>query len=52
MKTIAKILLRASSSSELDTETLKIIAIFCLLGVLVSLLFASQGFDITMGGSF
>jgi hypothetical protein len=48
MATIAKALSRALGHN-IDVETLKIIAMFCGVGLLVSLLFASYGLDLSAG---
>lgn len=48
MAAIAKILSRASAT-DIDTETLKTLAIFCGVGLFVSLLFASYGLDLSPG---
>jgi hypothetical protein len=45
---IAKVLSRASGT-DIDVETLKTLAIFCGAGLLVSLLFASYGLDLSPG---
>jgi hypothetical protein len=46
MATIAKAPSRAFGHN-IDVETLKIIAMFCGVGLFVSLLFASYGLDLT-----
>jgi hypothetical protein len=38
-----------SSGSELGTETLKVVAVFCGAGLFVSLLLASYGLDLSPG---
>jgi len=48
MAAIAKALFRASGT-EVEVETLKTIAIFCGVGLLVSLLFATYGLDVSAG---
>jgi hypothetical protein len=48
MAAIAKILSRASRT-EVEVETLKTIAMFCGVGLLVSLLFATYGLDLSVG---
>jgi hypothetical protein len=48
MIAIARILSRASGT-EVDVETLKTIAMFCGVGLLVSLLFAAYGLDLSPG---
>jgi hypothetical protein len=48
MAAIAKVLFRASGT-DIDLQTLKILAIFCGAGLFVSLLFASYGLDLSPG---
>jgi hypothetical protein len=48
MAAIARVLSRLSGT-ELEVETLKTIAIFCGVGLLVSLLFATYGLDLSVG---
>lgn len=48
MAAIAKVLSRASGT-DIDLQTLKILAIFCGAGLFVSLLFASYGLDLSPG---
>jgi hypothetical protein len=48
MTAIAKVLSRASGM-EVEVETLKTIAMFCGVGLLVSLLFATYGLDLSAG---
>jgi hypothetical protein len=48
MAALAKILSRASGT-EAEVETLKNIAMFCGVGLLVSLLFATYGLDLSAG---
>ena len=50
MAAIARILSRVSGT-QVEIETLKIIAIFCGVGLFVSLLLASYGLDLS-GGFF
>jgi hypothetical protein len=45
---IARVLSRISGT-ELEVEILKTIAIFCGVGLLVSLLFATYGLDLSAG---
>jgi hypothetical protein len=45
---IAKVLSRALGTN-IDVETLKTLGIFCGAGLLVSLLFASYGLDLSPG---
>ena len=50
MAAIARAFLRASKIlSQTDTETLKTIAIFCGIGLLISLLFVIHGVDLGPG---
>ena len=48
MAAIAKALSRASGT-EVEVETLKTVAMFCGVGLLVSLLFATYGLDRSAG---
>jgi len=48
MAAIAKILSRASGT-DVDVETVKTIAMFCGVGLVVSLLLASYGLDLSPG---
>ena len=48
MTAIAKVLSRASGM-EVEVETLKTIAMFCGVGLFVSLLFATCGLDLSAG---
>lgn len=48
MATIARVLSRASGT-DVDVETLKILVMFCGVGLFVSLLFASYGLDLSAG---
>jgi hypothetical protein len=48
MAAVAKVLFRASGT-EVEVETLKTIAMFCGVGLLVSLLFATYGLDLSAG---
>jgi hypothetical protein len=48
MAAIARVLSRASGT-EVEVETLKTIAMFCGVGLFVSLLFASYGLDLSSG---
>jgi hypothetical protein len=48
MTALARILSRASGA-EVDVETLKTIAMFCGVGLFVSLLFAVYGLDLSPG---
>jgi hypothetical protein len=49
MAAIARALGRAFPGVDIDVETLKIIAIFCGVGLVVSLLLATQGLDMSPG---
>jgi hypothetical protein len=49
MVALAKVLLRAFPKSQIDTETLKTIVIFCGVGLAVSLLLATYGLDLSAG---
>jgi hypothetical protein len=48
MATIARVLSRASGT-DVDVETLKILVMFCGVGLSVSLLAASYGLDLSAG---
>lgn len=48
MAALARLLSRASGM-DVDVETLKIVAIFCGVGLLASLLFAIYGLDLGTG---
>ncbi len=48
MAAIARVLSRVSGT-EVDVETLKTIAIFCGVGLFVSLLLATYGLDLSPG---
>jgi hypothetical protein len=49
MAAIARILSRAFPGTQFEVETLKIILIFCGVGLLVSLLFLTYGLDLSAG---
>jgi hypothetical protein len=49
MAAIARVLSRAFPSANIEVETLKIIALFCGVGLLVSLLLTTMGLDISAG---
>ena len=49
MAAIAKVLSRAFPGTRIDVETLKTIAMFCGVGLVVSLLLALQGLDVSLG---
>jgi hypothetical protein len=48
MTAIARVLSRASGT-KVEAETLKTIAMFCGVGLLASLLFATYGLDLSAG---
>ena len=48
MATIARVLSRATGTY-VDVDTVKILVMFCGLGLFVSLLFASYGLDLSAG---
>jgi len=47
MTAIARVLARRLPASQADVETLKTIGIFCGVGLLVSLMLASYGLDLS-----
>jgi hypothetical protein len=49
MTAIAKAFSRALPATKIEIETLKAIAVFCGAGVVVSLLLATYGLDISAG---
>jgi hypothetical protein len=49
MTVIAKVLSRAFPETGLDGETLKTIIMFCGVGLVVSLMLATQGLDLSYG---
>ena len=49
MGTIASVLSFAFPASQAEFETLKVIATFCGVGLVVSLLLATYGLDISVG---
>jgi hypothetical protein len=49
MATIARVLSRAFPGTQVDTETLKSIAMLCGAGLFVSLLLATYGLDLSPG---
>jgi hypothetical protein len=49
MAAIARALSYTFSDTKVDTEILKIIAMFCAVGLTVSLLAASYGLDLSAG---
>jgi hypothetical protein len=46
MTAIARTLARRIQINEIDTETLKLIVMFCGVGLLITLLFAAYGLDL------
>jgi hypothetical protein len=49
MATLARVLSLAFPASQAEIETLKVIATFCGVGLVVSLLVATYGLDISVG---
>jgi hypothetical protein len=49
MTAIARVLFRAFPAAGFDVETLKTIAMFCGVGLLVSLMVATYGLDLSAG---
>jgi hypothetical protein len=49
MAALAKVLSRAFPMSQVDVETLKTIAMFCGVGLVVALLLATNGLDMSAG---
>ncbi|HMI10746.1 MAG TPA: hypothetical protein VK567_04015 [Bradyrhizobium sp.] len=49
MATIARVLSLAFPVSQAEIETLKVIGTFCGVGLVVSLLLATNGLDISVG---
>jgi hypothetical protein len=49
MAAIAKVLSRAFPTTNVEIETLKTIAMFCGVGLVVSLLMATNGLDMSAG---
>ena len=49
MAAIAKVLSRAFPTTDTEIETLKTIAMFCGVGLVVSLLMATNGLDMSAG---
>jgi hypothetical protein len=49
MATLARVLSLAFPSSQAEIETLKIVGAFCCIGLVVSLLLATNGRDISAG---
>jgi hypothetical protein len=49
MTAIARALSRAFPGTHVDIETLKTIAIFCGVGLVLSLLLATNGLDMSVG---
>jgi hypothetical protein len=49
MAAIARVLSRAFPTTNVEIETLKIIALFCGVGLVLSLLLATMGLDMSAG---
>jgi len=49
MAALAKVFLRAFPKSRIDVEILKTIAMFCGVGLVISLLLATRGLDMSAG---
>ena len=49
MATLARVLSLAFSAGQAEIETLKVIATFCGVGLVISLLLATYGLDISVG---
>jgi len=49
MAALVRVLLQASKTTDVDVETLKTVAMFCGVGLFVSLLFATYGLDLSAG---
>jgi hypothetical protein len=49
MAAIARVLSRAFPASQVDVETVKTILMFCGVGLVVSLLLATNGLDMSVG---
>jgi hypothetical protein len=49
MAAIARVLSRAFPGNQVDIETVKTILMFCGVGLVVSLLLASNGLDMSVG---
>jgi hypothetical protein len=49
MTALIQALSRFSNTSNIETETLKLLAMFCGAGLFISLLFASYGLDLSPG---
>jgi hypothetical protein len=49
MVALAKVLSRAFPKNQIDIETLKTIAMFCGVGLVVALLLATNGLDMSAG---
>jgi hypothetical protein len=49
MATLARVLSLAFPASQAEIETLKIVGAFCGIGLVVSLLLATNGLDISAG---
>lgn len=51
MTALVQAISRFSAATNIETETLKVLAIFCCAGLVVSLLCATYGLDISAGFS-
>jgi hypothetical protein len=49
MTALVQTLSRLSATTNIETETLKLLALFCGAGLLVSILFATAGLDLSPG---
>ena len=49
MTALVQAISRFSATTNIETETLKVLAVFCCAGLAVSLLCASYGLDISAG---
>ena len=49
MAVVARVLSRSFPATQIDVETLKTIVMFCGIGLVVSLLLAANGLDISAG---
>jgi hypothetical protein len=49
MTTLVQAFSRLSATTNIETETLKLLAVFCCAGLVVSLLCATYGLDLSPG---
>jgi hypothetical protein len=49
MAALVQAISRLSGSTDLETETLKVLALFCGAGLLVSIVLATYGLDLSPG---